>query len=87
MSTYGLEKVIALWETEKLTTEQTIGQILLLLQVIEYSRSLVTSIRSRVYVILPHQSGCKGAVQKQLCTLASSEKSPFDRPRVISSGF
>ena len=35
MGTYGLEKVIALWEAEKLTSERAIGQILLLLQIIE----------------------------------------------------
>ncbi len=32
MGTYGLEGVIIAWEQGKLTTEQAIGQILLLLQ-------------------------------------------------------
>ena len=32
MGTYGLEGVIRAWEREELTTEQAIGQILLLLQ-------------------------------------------------------
>jgi len=35
MGTYGLEGVIHAWEQEQLTTEQTIGQILLLLQELE----------------------------------------------------
>lgn len=35
MGTYGLEGVIRAWEREQLTTEQAIGQILLLLQDIE----------------------------------------------------
>lgn len=35
MSTYGLEEVIRRWERDGLTVEQAIGQILLLLQVIE----------------------------------------------------
>jgi hypothetical protein len=30
--TYGLEKVLELWEVERLTTEQAIGQILLLVR-------------------------------------------------------
>jgi hypothetical protein len=32
MGTYGLEGVIRAWERDDLTTEQAIGQILLLLQ-------------------------------------------------------
>jgi hypothetical protein len=32
MSAYELEEVIRLWELEKLTTEQAIGQILLLIK-------------------------------------------------------
>jgi hypothetical protein len=32
MGTYGLEGVIQAWEREELTTEQAIGQILLLLK-------------------------------------------------------
>jgi len=32
MGTYGLEGVVRAWEREQLTTEQAIGQILLLLQ-------------------------------------------------------
>ena len=32
MSAYELQKVIKLWEMEKITTEQAIGQLLLLLQ-------------------------------------------------------
>jgi chromosome segregation ATPase len=32
MGTYGLDGVIKAWEQEQLTTEQAIGQILLLLQ-------------------------------------------------------
>ena len=32
MGTYGLESVIRAWEQEDLTTEQAIGQILLLMQ-------------------------------------------------------
>jgi hypothetical protein len=32
MNTYGLEQVIRMWEVEQLTTEQTIGQILLLIR-------------------------------------------------------
>ena len=32
MNTYGLEQVIKMWEVEQLTTEQTIGQILLLIR-------------------------------------------------------
>jgi hypothetical protein len=32
MGTYGLDGVIAAWERGKLTTEQAVGQILLLLQ-------------------------------------------------------
>jgi hypothetical protein len=35
MGTYGLEGVVRAWEREQLTTEQAIGQILLLLQEIE----------------------------------------------------
>ena len=35
MGTYGLEGVIRAWEQERLTTEQAIGQILLLLKDIE----------------------------------------------------
>ena len=35
MGTYGLEGVIRAWEREQLTTEQAIGQILLLLQELE----------------------------------------------------
>jgi hypothetical protein len=35
MGTYGLEGVTRAWEQEQLTTEQTIGQILLLLQELE----------------------------------------------------
>jgi hypothetical protein len=35
MGTYGLESVIQLWEREQLTTEQAVGQILLLLQEFE----------------------------------------------------
>jgi hypothetical protein len=35
MGTYGLEGVIRAWEREELTTEQAIGQILLLLQELE----------------------------------------------------
>ncbi len=34
MGTYRLEQVIQMWETEKLTTEQAIGQILLHLQIL-----------------------------------------------------
>lgn len=32
MGTYGLEGVIRAWELEQLTTEQAVGQILLLLR-------------------------------------------------------
>jgi hypothetical protein len=32
MATYGLEKIIELWEVEKLSTEQAIGQMLQLFQ-------------------------------------------------------
>jgi hypothetical protein len=35
MGTYGLEGVIQAWEQEQLTTEQAVGQILLLLQELE----------------------------------------------------
>ena len=35
MGTYGLEGVIQAWERGKLTTEQAIGQVLLLLQELE----------------------------------------------------
>ena len=35
MGTYGLEEVIQAWEREQLTTEQAVGQILLLLQELE----------------------------------------------------
>jgi hypothetical protein len=35
MGTYGLEGVIRAWEREQLTSEQAIGQILLLLQELE----------------------------------------------------
>lgn len=35
MGTYGLEGVIRAWERGELTTEQAIGQILLLLQELE----------------------------------------------------
>jgi hypothetical protein len=35
MGTYGLEGVIQAWEREQLTTEQAVGQILLLLQELE----------------------------------------------------
>jgi hypothetical protein len=35
MGTYGLDGVIRAWEREQLTTEQAVGQILLLLQEIE----------------------------------------------------
>jgi hypothetical protein len=32
MGSYNLDELIALWEREKLTTEQTIGQMLLILR-------------------------------------------------------
>lgn len=35
MGTYSLEGVVRAWEQERLTTEQAIGQILLLLQELE----------------------------------------------------
>ena len=35
MGTYGLEGVLRAWQTGNLTTEQAIGQILLLLQELE----------------------------------------------------
>jgi len=35
VGTYGLEGVVRAWEREQLTTEQAVGQILLLLQEIE----------------------------------------------------
>jgi len=35
MGTYGLEGVLRAWEQEHLTTEQAVGQILLLLQELE----------------------------------------------------
>jgi hypothetical protein len=35
MGTYGLEDVIRAWGREQLTTEQAIGQVLLLLQELE----------------------------------------------------
>jgi hypothetical protein len=35
MGTYGLDGVIQAWEREQLTTEQAIGQILLLLKELE----------------------------------------------------
>ncbi|MEE9617134.1 MAG: hypothetical protein V3T90_09025 [Anaerolineae bacterium] len=35
MGTYGLEDVLRAWEREHLTSEQAIGQILLLLQELE----------------------------------------------------
>ncbi len=35
MGTYGLDGVISAWKTGKLTTEQAVGQILLLLQDLE----------------------------------------------------
>jgi hypothetical protein len=35
MSTYGLDEIIRRWGRERLTVEQAIGQILLLLQAIE----------------------------------------------------
>jgi len=35
MGTYGLQEVICRWEQGKLTTEQAIGQILLLLSELE----------------------------------------------------
>ena len=35
MGTYGLEGVVQAWKQEQLTTEQAIGQILLLLQELE----------------------------------------------------
>ena len=35
MGTYGLEGVIRAWELGQLTTEQAVGQILLLLQELE----------------------------------------------------
>lgn len=35
MGTYGLEGVILAWERGQLTTEQAIGQVLLLLQELE----------------------------------------------------
>jgi len=35
MSTYGLERVIHMWSVDKLTAEQAIGQILLLMQEME----------------------------------------------------
>ena len=38
MGTYGLDGVIRAWEQEHLTTEQAIGQILLLLQ--EFQKQL-----------------------------------------------
>ncbi len=35
MGTYGLDGVLAAWKTGKLTTEQAVGQILLLLEELE----------------------------------------------------
>ncbi len=35
MGTYGLDAVIRAWEQERLTAEQAIGQLLLLLQELE----------------------------------------------------
>ncbi|MFQ6100559.1 MAG: hypothetical protein ACE5OS_04915 [Anaerolineae bacterium] len=35
MGTYGLDGVVQAWKQERLTTEQAIGQILLLLQELE----------------------------------------------------
>ena len=35
MGTYGLEGVIRAWEQEKMTTEQAVGQVLLLLRELE----------------------------------------------------
>ena len=35
MGTYGLTSVIRAWEQERLTTEQAVGQILLLLEGLE----------------------------------------------------
>ena len=35
MGTYGLDGVLQAWEREQLTTEQAIGQILLLLKALE----------------------------------------------------
>lgn len=35
MGTYGLTDVIQAWDQERLTTEQAVGQILLLLQELE----------------------------------------------------
>lgn len=35
MGTYGLGEVIRAWERERLTTEQAVGQVLLLLQELE----------------------------------------------------
>ncbi len=52
MGTYGLGAVIRAWEQEQLTTEQAIGQILLLLQELEERIGAVEhsleSIRERV---------------------------------------
>jgi len=35
MGTYSLEGLLTAWKTERLTTEQAVGQILLLLQILE----------------------------------------------------
>ncbi len=35
MGTYGMEGVLTAWKTGKLTTEQAVGQILQLLQLLE----------------------------------------------------
>jgi hypothetical protein len=34
MGSYNLDELITLWEREKLTTEQTVGQMLLILRVL-----------------------------------------------------
>jgi len=35
MGTYSMEGLLTAWKTEKLTTEQAVGQVLLLLQILE----------------------------------------------------
>jgi hypothetical protein len=62
MGTYRLEQVIKMWETEKLTAEQTIGQILLHLQALaervwELERRVTQEGQGRAAPPLPPKRG------------------------------
>ena len=68
MNTYGLAQVIKMWEVEQLTTEQTIGQILLL---IREDRERMGEIERRVREI-ERREGESARGRASVCTSAAS---------------